>query len=330
VFHLRLITKNFILKFKVITTLDNILYELELLRSRVAYLEKEIVLRDDNIKNLENKLNLNSSNSSVAPSKYPLQIQASNQSEKGGKKGGQDNHLGSTIHKIDFVDYEKPHVPEECICGQPFQLVFSEIYDTRQVYNIDIRHIISEHQRHIKVCPCCQQISKGSYPPHVKSETQYDPAIKSFSTLLNVEYKVPYEKVVSLTNDLFNLPISKGSVCNFITKGSTYLKHFEDEIKQSLLKLSVLCDDQIGIIVDMLLYWMHVLSTDNYTYLSWYAKRGSQSFDDLIEKYRGNLILDFFKSYFNLTSPKHIPCGAHIRYSQVFKVSGSYKLKYST
>jgi transposase len=147
---------------------------------------------------------------------------------------------------------------------------------------------------------------------HIKSETQYGPAIKAFCTMLNVEYKVPYEKVANLTNDLFGLPISKGSVCNFITKGSTYLKDFEEEIKQALLKSSVLHADETGIIVDVLLHWMHVLSTDKYTYLRVHAKRGSQSFDEVIEKYRGNLIHDFFKSYFGLSSSKHNPCGAHI------------------
>lgn len=311
-FHLRLITKNFTIKFKVIATLDDILKELEMLRLRVSYLEKELALRDDKIKSLENRLNLNSTNSHVAPSRDPILIKASKQRKKGGKKGGQDNHLGSTLHKSDFVDYVEPHVPDACICGQTLQHVYSEIYDTRQVYDIEIRHIVTEHQRHIKVCPCCQQINIGSYPTHVKSETQYGPAIKSFCTILNVEYKVPYEKVANLTNDLFGLPISKGSVCNFITKGSIYLKGFEDEIKQALHKSSVLHADETGIIVDVLLHWMHVLSTNKYTYLRVHAKRGSQSFDDLIEKYRGHLIHDFFKSYFNLTSSKHNPCGAHI------------------
>lgn len=311
-FHLRLITKNFTVKFKVIATIDDILKELERLQLRVAYLEKEVALRDEKIKSLENRLNLNSTNSHVAPSKDPVKIKASKQRKKGGKRGGQDNHVGSTLPKSDFVDYVDPHVPEACICGQSLKNVSSEIYDTRQVYDIEIRHIVTEHQRHIKVCPCCQQTNIGSYPTHVKSETQYGPAIKAFCTMLNVEYKVPFEKVANLTNDLFNLPISKGSVCNFITKGSTFLKDLEDEIKQAILKSSVLHADETGVVVDVILHWMHVLSTDKYTYLRVHEKRGSKSFDDIIEKYGGNLIHDFFKSYFNLTSSKHNPCGAHI------------------
>jgi transposase len=307
-----MITRNFTAKFKVIATIDDILKELEQLRLRVAYLEKEISLRDEKIKSLENRLNLNSTNSHVAPSKDPIQIKASKQRKKGGQKGGQNDHAGTTLFKSDFVDCVQRHIPKKCICGQTLQNVSSEVFDTRQVYDIELRHIITEHQRHKKVCPCCQHTNIGIYPTHVKSETQYGPAIKAFCTMLNVEYKVPYEKVAKVTNDLFGLPISKGTVCNFITKGSGYLKGFEDEIKQALLKSPVLHADETGIIVDVILHWMHVLSTDKYTYLRVHTKRGSQSFDDVIEKYRGNLIHDFFKSYFNLTLSKHNPCGAHI------------------
>jgi predicted RNase H-like nuclease (RuvC/YqgF family) len=89
-----MITKNFTIKFKVIATLEDILKELERLQLRVAYLEKELALRDEKIKSLENRLNLNSTNSHVAPSKDPVQIKASKQRKKGGKIGGQDNHTG--------------------------------------------------------------------------------------------------------------------------------------------------------------------------------------------------------------------------------------------
>jgi transposase len=299
-------------KIIVIQTIDEILLVVKELQARVAFLEGEIIIRDEKIKNLEQRLNLNSINSHTAPSKDPVKIKASKQRKKGGKKGGQNNHIGSTLYKSDFVDKVEQHIPEKCICGKSLRSVKSTLDSTRQEFDIEINHKVTEHQRHSKICPCCQSINIAPYPEHIKSDTQYGPTIKAFSTLLNVDYKVPYEKVANLIDTLFGLPISKGTVCNFIKKGFDSLEGFENEIKQALLDSKVVHADETGIVVDVALHWMHVLSTDKYTYLRVHQKRGSEAFDEIIKKYSGNLIHDFFKSYFSLTNSRHNPCGAHI------------------
>lgn len=280
--------------------------------TRIPLLEKIIEEKDKEIKILKDRLNLNSTNSHTPPSKDTIKIKAAKQREKGGKKGGQFNHVGSTLRKSEFVDDVKTHIPETCVCGANLDSVKEILVDTRQEFEIELKHVVIEHQRYSKTCPCCQIVNKEPYPVHIKSETQYGSNLKAFATLLNVDCKVPFEKVADVINDIFKLNISKGSVCNFVQKSYKGLEGFENEIKQALLDSEVVHADETGITIDVKLHWMHVLSSKDYTYLRIHPKRGSESFDQVINKYGGNLIHDFFKSYFGLTNSKHYPCGCHI------------------
>jgi transposase len=83
----------------------------------------------------------------------------------------------------------------------------------------------------------------------------------------NIEYKLPYEKLAQLIADIFKLPMSTGTIYNIIKQGYTNLEKAEPQIKEELLKLEVLHADKIGLIVDVKLKWMHVLSNSKYTFL---------------------------------------------------------------
>lgn len=279
---------------------------------RILILEKEIRLKDEKIKDLESRLNINSTNSHCAPSRDSIKIKAAKQRSKGGARGGQKNHKGSTLDKSEYVDQVVIHKPVQCECGEDLKEVGSKLKDTRQEFDIQISHIITEHQRHSIKCPCCRKINEGEYPENIKAETQYGPNIKAFSLLANVEYKVPYGKLSEMIKAIFNLQISEGTLCNIVKKGSENLKQVEAEITEELLKAEVLHADETGIVVDVKLMWMHVLSNAHYTYLRIHDNRGGDGFDEIIKKYEGHLIHDFFKSYFKLENCLHHPCGSHI------------------
>ena len=67
---------------------------------------------------------------------------------------------------------------------------------------------------------------------------------------------------------LFDINISEGTLCNIVKSASHNLKPMEAEIKKNrLLTEEVLHADETGIVADLKLQWMHVLSTNKYTYL---------------------------------------------------------------
>jgi transposase len=286
--------------------------ENKILRAENKELKAEIVKKDIKIKDLENQLNQNSTNSHTAPSKDPIKIKAAKQRKKGGKRGGQEKHVGTTLEKKQKVDRVEIHKPNTCKCGTKLDDIKSKLHDTRQEFDIVVDHIVIEHQRHIIKCPCCQTLNKGHYPEHIKANTQYGINIKSLCLLGNIEYKLPYEKLAQLIADIFKLPMSTGTIYNIIKQGYTNLEKAETQIKAELLKSEVLHADETGLVVDVKLKWMHVLSNDRYTFLKIADKRGEDGFDEIIKSYEGHLVHDFFKSYFKLLNCNHIPCGSHI------------------
>jgi len=65
-----------------------------------------ILQLESRIRELENKLNLNSSNSSIPPSKDPLNKRKIPNSRKSTNKkpGGQSGHIGTTLHPVEKPD----------------------------------------------------------------------------------------------------------------------------------------------------------------------------------------------------------------------------------
>ena len=67
---------------------------------------------------------------------------------------------------------------------------------------------------------------------------------------------------------LFDINISEGTLCNIVKIGITQFEAYGGRDKNRLLTEEVLHADETGIVADLKLQWMHVLSTNKYTYLS--------------------------------------------------------------
>ncbi|MDZ4809594.1 MAG: transposase [Bacteroidota bacterium] len=142
--------------------------------------------------------------------------------------------------------------------------------------------------------------------------TQYGPKVKSFYILANSKYKVPYSKLSEMIEVLYGLKISEGSKVNFTQKCYGLLEPVESQIKSKLAASKIAHADETGILVNLCLQWMHVMSNEHFTFLRLQTKRGPDAFDELLLQYKGKLIHDIFKSYFGLTNSSHNPCGSHI------------------
>jgi len=55
--------------------------------------------------------------------------------------------------------------------------------------------------------------------------------------------------------------------------------------------------DETGILVNLCLQWMHVMSTEHFTFLRVQIKSRTDAFDEFLLQYKGKLIHDVFKSY---------------------------------
>lgn len=269
---------------------------------------------ENRVSELEDRLNKNSKNSHMPPSKDSSIIKAANKRTKGGKRGGQKGHQGFTLDKFEEVDeVQVIGLPHKCICGYRLKGVDIEVYDTRQIVDIPVQKFtVTEYQRLCCVCPGCNKIVTGSYAPEVVAPVQYGANIQALSTLLNNEYKVPVGKISQLFEDIFGLRVNESTICSINKRCYNLMADLEQQIISNILDSDVAHVDETGIMVNADLFWMHVMSTEYFTYLRVHEKRGSDAFDNVITEFEGHLVHDFFKSYFCLDKSKHNTCGAHI------------------
>ncbi len=269
------------------------------------------------VQDLENRLNQNSRNSHLPPSRDSKKVKAAFIRKKGKRKnGGQKGHEGSTLNKVDFVDEVEQLIPHRCVCGQSLKGIPYEIVETRQVFDIPaIQLKVKEYQLAECQCPSCHIYNYGRFPQTVKAPTQYGEKMKALCVMLNVDYKVPLRKISNLLWDLMGKKVNESTIVQMTRQAFRWLESTEQEIKERLLTSDVLHADETGVAVGNGLRWLHVNSNRHFTYQYIHEKRGLEAMTDsksILSKCQGRIIHDCWSSYFKLDKVKHGLCGCHL------------------
>lgn len=289
---------------------------MELLHGENEILRKENAALTERVKELELRLNQNSKNSHLPPSRDSHKIKSAFVRGGSKKPGGQLGHKGSTLDKVDFVSDVKLLLPTTCECGKCLKDIEYKIIETRQVFDLPkIEIFIKEYQLAQVQCPGCHRLVKGKFPENVSSPTQYGSKMKALCVLLNVDYKVPLRKISNLIFDLVGIRINEHTILQMNQKGYKLLDSVEQQIKDQLYKSKVVHADETGIAVGNKLQWMHVISNNRFTHQYLHEKRGLEALTDeasILGGYKGRVIHDCWASYFKLKKAKHGICGAHL------------------
>jgi transposase len=258
---------------------------------------------------LVNRLSLNSRNSSQPPSKdrFPVREKAPNATVK--KPGGQPGRVGTTLKKIDDPDeIEILSVDRSTLPPGDYQDVG---YDCRQVFDIDIRRLVTEYRAQILQDQNGQRFT-ASFPAHVTRAVQYGNGVKAQAVYLSQYQLIPYQRVQEQFQDQLALPISVGSVFAFNQQAYAALEQFEQKLIAKLLNSRVLHSDETGINIDGKTHWLHCISSPQGTLYYAHAKRGMEAMKakDVLPRFTGILIHDHWKPYFQLMC-LHALCNAH-------------------
>ena len=124
------------------------------------------------IKELEFKLNLNSTNSSKPPStdnKLTKKKKSSNSTSKK-KRGAQVGHKGKSLKMVTTPDKTQLLLPVSCsCCGSSLEDIDSLKYEKRQLFDLpDIKMQVTEYQAHTRECPHCHMQNKAQFPNNIK------------------------------------------------------------------------------------------------------------------------------------------------------------------
>lgn len=272
----------------------------------------------ERIKELEDRLNLNSSNSSKPPSTegFKRNNTKSLREKSGKKQGGQSGHKGNGLKMTDVPDKEILHLPETCsLCGESLVNVEESSREKRQV--IDIPKIISFITEHIvvtKECPHCKAKAKKTFPAGIENNIQYGNSIKSLMTYITQYQLLPHKRAAEFISDICGVNISEATIVNTNNHLYDLLKQAEEKTKNLLLESPLVHKDETGIFINGKLNWLHGTSTERATYYQAHPNRGSKAMDedDFLPKYEGIVAHDFWKPYFNYEKISHSLCNAHL------------------
>lgn len=284
-----------------------------------AELRREFTARlavsEKRIKHLEDQLAKNSRNSGKPPSSDGFNRPAPKSLREKTQRptGGQPGHAGSTLARSDHPDRIERHQVKSCArCGGAPGAMKWVGLEKRQVHDLPPRGlIVTEHQVETRLCACgC--LNQAVFPPQVSAPVQYGPGVKAAAVYLKNYQLLPYERTCELLGDLFACPISEGTLANILGECSDRLEQPDGQIKAHLVQAPVVHFDESGSRVDRKLWWVHVASTATATYYAIHPKRGTEAFAaiDILPRFRGRAIHDFWKSYFAYPCD-HGLCNAH-------------------
>ncbi len=270
------------------------------------------------IKELESRLNMNSTNSSKPPStdnKLKKTKKPSNSKSKK-KRGAQAGHKGNSLKIVATPDTTRVLLPTICsCCDSSLKNINSSRYEKRQLFDLpEVKMQVTEYQAYSIRCKKCNTVNKAQFPDNINATTQYGDNLKSLVSYLNAYQMLPYERIAETIEDLTSHKISTGTVYNFLNTNYEKLENFESRLKQSLLKESILHSDETGVNIRAKLHWIHVASSSTMTYYMLHQKRGSVAMDDMeiIPNYNAILVHDHWTPYNKYTNCTHSYCNAHI------------------
>ena len=269
------------------------------------------------VKQLEDRRNKDSHNSSKPPSSdNPGRKPRSLRKSTGKKSGGQKGHPGSTLTFSDKPDDIIPHDPQQCSeCGACLDEAEKVVTERRQEFDIPPPQIIcTEHQTRSCICPHCKTSNKGVFPEGITAPVQYGARIKGALIYAMFQQLLPYNRAQEFISDLFGQAPSEGTINSAIKTCYETLEPIEKEIKTAIINSAVVNFDETGWRVETKLNWLHGASTEAYTYYQSNAKRGCEAMNEIgiLPKFTGKAIHDRWKPYNKYEKCSHYFCCAHL------------------
>lgn len=289
---------------------------------------------DERLTKLREQLAKNSRNSSKPPSSDGLkkpnpkssdELKKKRKRGKGPKRkpGGQKGHEGHGLDPVanpKHIEVLEVHRCEHC--ERPLDDQDAIDYEARQVFDIPPIEIeVTEHRAEIKECPDCHCFTKAPFPDGVRAPAQYGARIKSIAVYNKVYQLLPYKRCAEFFQDILGVPLSQGTLVNFIKECSRRVEPTIEKIRQALIGAPVAGFDETGCYVQGKRLWLHVACTPQFTYYEIHDKRGCDAMNDIaiLPNFTGRAIHDCLQSYFSYDCT-HGLCGAHILRELIFLV----------
>jgi transposase len=270
------------------------------------------------IKELTEKLNRNSRNSSKPPSSDGLSKPSPKSLRKpsGKKPGGQKGHPGAFLTTTAEPDEVIHHIPPAC-CNCPSKdncISGAGIGETRQIIDAVVEVKITAHKVLEINCPLDGNTHKGVFPDSIKAPVQYGENLQALVVALNTIGAVSVNRTHEILSSVFNIPLSTGTISAMVSRCAARLEGTVALIRDKIVSSAIVHYDETGTRVDGKTMWVHNASNTEYTYLSIHEKRGTEGMDSggVLPSYSGIAVHDCWAPYWKYPDVVHALCCAHL------------------
>src|SRR5215216_669914 len=205
------------------------------------------------IRDLEARLDQNSSNSSRPPSSDPSHVRPKRRAAPSGRKrGGQPGHRGTFrgLLPVEQVDEVVLVVPERCRhCEQPFPesaaRVRTRAWRHQVVELLPLAVRVTEYQMAVRRCSHCGRRTRAGLPAGVPRR-RFGARLTAVIALLSGRYRLSRREVRQLLNDLWAVRLSLGAVVRQEQVQSTALAPVVEEARAAVQQAVVVNMDETG------------------------------------------------------------------------------------
>jgi transposase len=283
----------------------------------IMLLLEKIETLTQRVNELEQKLGKDSHNSSKPPSSDGFQRRKRTRSQRkrtGKKTGGQNGHKGTTLEMSADPDRVVKIKVKTCsCCGKSIPGSCKKGYEARQEFEIPAPVVeVTEYRAEIADCPHCGTENRAVFPEGITHKAQYGNYLHSIAVYFKNYQLIPIERNAEIFHDLFNVPLSEGTIVKASARCAEALSGFSEWVIERLMKSRVVNFDETGANICGSLHWIHVASTPFVTAYFAHKRRGSEAIDafGVLPGFTGRAVHDHLPVYFKY-SCHHALCNAH-------------------
>ena len=279
--------------------------------------ETRIAVLENRLNDLENRLKLNSTNSSKPPSSDPIGMKRKPPAPRSGKKrGGQHGHRKA--HRP-LVPPEKIRETIQCKptdcrrCGHELSGDDPEplIHQVAELPKIE--PIVDEYRLHRLTCPACRATTCGVLPAGIPVGC-FGPYLQAVLAMFAGAYRLSKRQIRQVSADLFMLSISTGMISKLERQSAAVLEGPSNELAVAVHQAEMVNIDETSWRENRLKAWLWATVTPLFTVFTVAQDRSGEIAKALLGSDDDQVVgSDRFSAYQWIMAGWRQICWAHLR-----------------